>query len=308
MGDAGKGGKGLHAKVALAGGILVLVGLPLPWISAGVGPEEVSSRGIDLIAAYVPTVLAALAICALAACWWWSGRELYATYAAFAAGFLCLFLLVTVIAVESASGLIPASFLPVTLRRSSGVIAAGAGAWISLAGCALALFAASPVGSWVSDLHMGQNPTARLRLAAVFLLLVLTVAVGWLRYQPWIGSSALGEKLELSGHAAPWIGPASLLAVCLLAGAVVLFALSYFEAAGLLAAGSGWLISFLAAIAAITAESLARFRLGDLASSLSGQSVTFHATLAVWGTYLSGLLIAGVGGFLVWWQYESGGE
>jgi hypothetical protein len=307
MGGEGKG-RGLHAQVAMAGGILVLAGLPLPWISAGVGPEEVSSRGFDLIAACVPVASAALAICAFAAAWWWTGRDRYSTYTAFAAGFLCLLLLVTLIAVESASGLIPVSFLPDTMRRSAGVIAAGAGVWISLAGCALALFAASPAGSWVIRFHTGENRTPRPRLGAALLLLILTVVVGWLRYQPWIGSSVVGTRLELSGQSAPWVGPASLFAVCLLGGAVLLFALCYFEAAGLLAAGSGWLISFLAAVTAITSESLARFRLDDLAESVTGQSVTFHATPAVWGTYLFGLLIAGVGGWLVWWRYESGGD
>ncbi|HMI82075.1 MAG TPA: hypothetical protein VK480_09840, partial [Solirubrobacterales bacterium] len=113
--------------------------------------------------------------------------------------------------------------------------------------------------------------------------------------------------LGLSGQAAPWLGPASLFALILLAAALVLSALSRFQAAGLLAAGSGWLISFLAAIAIIASESVGHLRLGDFFDS-TGHSVTFHTAAAAWGTYLSGLSIAVVGGFLVCWPHHSGGE
>jgi hypothetical protein len=298
----------LHARMAVVGAVIALCGLPLPWISIGVGPEEATARGTDLLAALVPTVVAALAMLAFAAAWWSLGRVPYSSYASFAAGGLCLYLLLLLVTAESASGVIPTSFLPATLQRSSGVIAAGAGLWVSLLGAALALLAASPAGSWLTRLHSWDSDRSRMRLAAMALLFLLTVLVGWLRYQAWIGTSLLGESLDLTGQAAPWIGPASLFAVFLLFAALLLAVLSYFEIAGLLAAASGWLISFSAACAAIMAEFLARLRVGYLVDSLAGHSVTFHASIAVWATYLSGLLIAGVGALLVWWQHHWGEE
>jgi hypothetical protein len=139
--------------------------------------------------------------------------------------------------------------------------------------------------------------------------LALIAVIGWLRYQPWIESSVLGNGLNLRGQAAPWVGPASLCALWLLAGALVLSAFSYVQVGGLVAAAAGWLISFLSAIVVITAESLAELRLGDLVDEASTvQGVTFHVGPAVWATFVMGLVTAAIGGYLVCWPSQSGGE
>jgi hypothetical protein len=304
----GEGERRGAAKVALLGGLLMLAGLPLPWIASGVGPEQTPAHGFDLVAVWMPTVLAALTVLVLAGIWLGSGSDRFAIYVALGAGFLVLFGGCLLLAIESASGLIPASVLPMTLSRSTSLLVAGAGLWVTLAGSILALVAASPFSSWIVKRQSWGNRVAHRKIAATALLLALAIAVGWLRFQPWIASSLLGHDLSLSGQAAPWVGLASLWALILLVAALALAGLSYFEAAGLIAALSGWLISFLAAVTAIAADSLAQLRVEDLGESLSGQSVTFHPALAVWGTYLFGLLIAINGGILVWWQYQTRDE
>jgi hypothetical protein len=290
------------AIVALCGGGLMLAGLFLPWVSVSLGAEDPSS-GFDLLAIWIPTVLAALASVGLTLAWWWSRRERFAVYAALPAGFLCLFAISVLLGIEASGSLLPLSFLPETLRRSTGVLSAGGGLWISLAGAVAVVFATSGLGRWQFHRHSWSHGEDRRKLGILALLLAFTAFIGWLRYQPWVASSALGDDLGVSGQAAPWVGPASLFALFLLVGAFVLLVFARFQVAGLVTAGAGWLISFLAAMSVIVGESLARLRLDALLEgSAVEQGVTFHADLAAWVTYLCGILLAALGGFLVCWR------
>jgi hypothetical protein len=216
---------------------------------------------------------------------------------------------ITLAAIEASGNLIPASLLPSTVRRSAGVLGVGAGAWTTLAGAALAVAAASAPVSGRFRLLIRESAADRRRAGALLALAFLVLLVGWLRYQPWLDSAALGETLTVNGQAAPWVGPGSLFALCLLVGAFVALAFSRFQEAGLIVAGAGWLISFLAAITVVAGESLAQLGLDDLLEgSLGVESVTFHVAFAAWGTYVCGIAIATVGAFLVCCRDHSGGE
>jgi hypothetical protein len=277
----------------------MLAGLLLPWISTSL-VEDSTSRGVDLVAIWVPTVISALLSIGFAGGWWRTGSVRFSTYAALAAGFTLLLTALTLAAIEASGNLIPTSLLPSTVRRSAGVLGAGAGAWTTLAGAALVAAAASGPVRGRFQLLIRECAADRRRAGALLALVVLVVLVAWLRYQPWLDSAALGKTLTVNGQAAPWVGPGSLLALCLLVGAFVALAFSRFQEAGLIVAGAGWLISFFAAITVIAGESLAQLRLDDLLEgSLGVQTVTFHVALAAWGTYVCGIAIATVGGFLV---------
>lgn len=293
--------------LALCGGGMMLAGLPFTWISVGVGAGD-PSNGVDLLACWVPTALTAFASIGFAIAWWSTGRNEFATYLTLAAGFSVIFIAVTLVAIENAGDMVPLPFLPATMRRSSGIVAGGGGLWVSLGGSVIALLAASRVRFWEFHLASHERCGVTRGALAVALLLAMAIVVGWLRYQSWIDSSVPGHGFGLSGQAAPWVGPMSLFALFLLAGSVLLAARSHYRAAGLLAAGSGWLVTFLAAIALIASEALAQVRLGDLTNGASsGHTVTVHVALAAWGTYVSGLLIALIGAFLVCWSHQSGG-
>jgi hypothetical protein len=295
------------AILALGGGAMMLVGLPFTWISVGIGSGN-PSNGLDLFACWVPIVLTAIAVIGFAIAWWRTWRSEFANFLALAAGFSVIFTVLTLVAIENASDLIPLPFIPASTRPSSAIVAGGGGLWVSLGGSAIALLAAGRVRLW--DYHPashGRRGGVGGTLAAA-LLLTMAIVFGWLRYQSWINSSVLGHGFGLSGQAAPWVGPTSLFALFLLAGAVLLAAGSRYQAAGLLAAGSGWLVTFLAAIALIASGTLARVRIGDLTNGASaGHTATVHVALAAWGTYVSGVVIALIGAFLVCWSHQSGG-
>jgi hypothetical protein len=285
----------------------MLAGLLLPWVSVGVGDGHPYS-GVSLIACWVPTTLAAIPAIGLGIAWRYAGREQLSIYIAFAAAFLFLFMMVTLVAIESVSGVLPLSFLPSTMRRSSAMASGGIGLWASLCASAVVVIAATGAASRWLDLAWWRSPQASRKRMATASLLALTVLVAWLRYQAWVESSALGYDLSLSGQAAPWVGPASLFAVLILVVALVLAAFSRFAEAGLFAAGSGWLLTLVAAGAIIASDSLAKVRLGDLMGGGDpDHTLTFHVALAAWGTYLSGLLIAVVGAILVCWPHHSRG-
>jgi hypothetical protein len=301
--------RGVHAGVTTCGCAIILAGLFTPWLSAGVGSQSPTYRGFDLIEIVLPVVILSVSAIGLASAWWYLEAEKFSTYAGLVVGVMFGFAAVMLIIVEGTNALLPVSMLPVTLRRSSSIVSAGPGVWLALIGSVTAL--AATTGAGVQRIDLGSWTTSRDRgkLAGTLLLLALAVAFGWLRYQSWIESSALGYALDLHGQAAPWIGPASLWALCLLAAAILLVALSYVQVAGLLAACAGWLISFLAALVMIAAESLAQLRLGSLISAVgSAHDVTFHSGPAVWAAFLTGLLIAMVGGYLVTWSPQPGVE
>lgn len=301
-------GRGVHAGTAVCGGALMLAGLSMPWLSAGVGNQSPTYYGLDLLVISVPTVLFSLGTIGFACAWWRLRDERFSTYAGMAAGVMFGFAAVMLLAIEGMSALIPMSLLPVTLRRSSTILSAGPGVWSALVGSVVVL--AVTVGARVSRFDLGSwaTPRDRRKLTGISLLLALVAGLGWLRYQPWIESSVVGQGFDLPGQAAPWVGPFSLFALWLLVGAITLVSLSYVQIAGLLAAAAGWLISFLAAVVMIASESLAELRLGELIQEATAvEGITFHTAPAVWATFFMGLLAAMVGGYLVRWPSHSGG-
>jgi len=297
-----------YLQTALAGAVLMLLGLFLPWLSAGAGGETELYGGFAFPAVWVPTSLCVVLVCGFALTWWRLKDDRLQQYAALCAGFLLLYLVATLVVIESFSDLLPTSFLPaVALRRSSSLLAAGIGLWTSLAGVGVVILAAGGDRVWEAGRRAWRSSGGPEKVLAAGLLGILALVVGWLRCQPWIDSSVFGSGITLSAQAAPYVGPASLLVVALLVCSLVLAGMSLFQPAGLVAAGAGWLLTFLAAIAVIGSETLARLRLGDLISgSQAGHSVTFQATAAAWSTYATGLVIALIGGFLVCWKNQSG--
>lgn len=307
----GKGqiGRGVHAGMAVCGGALMLAGLSMPWLSAGVGGKAPTYQGLDLAVISVPTVLFSAGAIGFACAWWHLEDDRFSTCAGVAAGVMFGFAAAMLLAVEGTSALIPASLLPATLRRSSAMLSVGPGVWSALVGSVVVLAAMIGVRIKRFDLGSWATPRGRQKLVGMLLLLALIASLGWLRYQPWIESSVVGQGLDLPGQAAPWVGPISLLALWLLVGALMLVSLSCVQIAGLVAAGAGWLISFLAAVVMVASESLAELRLDDLIQEATTvQGVTFHAAPAVWETFFTGLLAALVGGHLVRRPSHSGGE
>lgn len=295
-----------YAKAVLAATVLMLAGLPMPWLSAGLG-EGGTYAGLDFAAAWVPTLLCVVASSAFALAWWRTRNDQFAQYATLAAGFLLLFLLGMMVAIELFGDMLPTSLLPLSLRRSSTLLAAGIGIWTTLAGAALAVVASSGEAAWTLGRRAWRSPGGPEKLGATAVLVIMALLIGWLRYQPWLTASVLGEGFTLSAQAAPYVGPLSLGVVCLLVCALVLASLSLFQIAGLVAAGAGWLLTFLAAISVIGSETLGHLRLGDLlGDSGTSHSVTFHPDPAAWLTYVLGLVIALIGGFLVCWRHRSG--
>src|ERR1043165_5002901 len=125
-----------YAKIMIAAGVLMLVGLPLPWLSTGIGEGARTYSGLVFPAVWITTVLCAIASTVLALAWWRSKSDRFAQYAGLAAGFLLLFLVAMLGVIEAFGDLLPTSLLPASLRRSSGVLAGGIGLWTTLAGAA----------------------------------------------------------------------------------------------------------------------------------------------------------------------------
>ncbi len=298
---------GAAAAIAILGGVTMLAGLRFTWVTVGFGGPETS--GIDHASCWVPVTLSGVTVTGCAVAWRFVGGATLGVCVAFAAGFGFIFAALTLVVVECSSELLPAGLLPATVSRSVGITVAGSGLWMVVGGSAVALAAATGVTALGVDLGAWMRRASGRQACAALGLLLLMGLLAWLRYQPWIDSAVAGHDLGLSGQAAPWVGPASLFALLPLAVAVALAATSRFEAAGLVAAATGWLVTFLAAMAVIAANTIAGLRLEEIAGAAGAgdDTITVHTALAVWGTYVLGALIAAVGAFLVFSSYRSGG-
>jgi hypothetical protein len=270
----------------------------LPWMIAGVGSGAVHYRGLQLTPLAVCESIAAAATIALALAAVVLHRPPL-TRAAMVGAIVALILCVSVIlALEIVAAAIPDSLLPATIRRNGLDLSAGIGLWAASAAAAVAALALSGWSVRSIEPRAWVSPGNRNRALALLALLSLTVLFGWLRYQAWFGASAGGAHLDLAGWASPWVGPLSLLAVWLLIGASAMALLTRTEPAGLLAAGAGWLVTFVAAVSIIAARSIGD--LSDLADGVVGQGASdFQVTLVAWSAFLVGLSAAAVGAWLV---------
>jgi hypothetical protein len=144
------------------------------------------------------------------------------------------------------------------------------------------------------------NRTNWKRLLTLLVLTTLTVLIGGLRYTSWIDAVELDHHIGVPGWTTPWLGPLSLLAVCMLFAAVIIAFLSRDRLAGLLAAAAGWLTSFLAALAVIITNTIGKLGVEiPLPQDIERYAPEFRTTPYVWITFFAGLAAAGVGAVLV---------
>ncbi len=286
------------AVAAIAGALAMAASLLWPWISVGVGGDVASYSGLDFPFVTVFCLVLSVAIVILAIAWWWRDEARIAMLIMVAALFSTLAAVALLLVSELVAGLVPVPPLLDGSEVSMDLVYPGIGLWVGLGGSATVVLAASRpfVRSLRPDLEFGLE--RRGALATVFVLLSLFVLVAWMRYEPWLVSSVLGDSLALPGSTIPFIGVATLFALALMAVALVLSMVSKTQLAGLVAAASGWLVSFAAALTVVTGQVLARFEIRGL-DFTDATTVTFHTGAAAWIAFASGMGVAAVGAFLV---------
>ena len=282
---------GRRAAIAVAGALALSASSFLPWVSVRLGGTAVTYDGFDLPVVAVLSVSVCAAMAALAVAWWLRPDDRIAMLIVSTASASLAATLVLLLAVELAGDFSPASILPVDFEGPSDVATPGPGLWVGLAASLVVLLSAGEPLLQRRYPRLRLVPTARRAAAVWFVLLSLFVLVGWSRYQPWLESSVAGGSPTLSGRAVPVVGFASLVALALLGVALVLAAIPKSQTAGLVAAGSGWLLSFAAAISLIAGETLARIEVGDVGIP-AAVAVTFNPGIAAWVAFTSGIMTA----------------
>jgi hypothetical protein len=299
---------GLAVCIAIGAVIVTIVGVTLPWLTAGLGDEAVTYSGLQLPPVALPVSIAALTTAVLAVGSVWRSPTL-APYAVLASGIGALIAAATIMVTETAALLIPTPLLPEAIQSATPVLGADAGIWLALTGsliAAVAMHGRIP-NSIVRRARLSRDEQKR--MLALFGLATLTVLIAWLRYKTWIDATLLEQHLDLPAWAAPWIGPLTLIAVWLQAGALVLAGVYSARMAGLLAALAGWLTSVLAALVVLAVSAIGKLGLEDLAPpSVDGYVTGFHTTEFVWIAFAAGLTVAGIGAFLVNFPDRPGGE
>lgn len=205
---------------------------------------------------------------------------------------------------EVAASLIPTSFLPTSIRRLTVDVYGGLGIWIA-AFASLALVVSARVDGGALGLTRSAWAAAQrlpVRWLSAFACAGVAVAVAaWARYQPWAAGTAGSEHVEVPGWSLPIIGPASLVAVLLLAASATVLAVHRNLAAALVLAVSGWALSFMAAIVLIATSTLARVEVDQyLPDPVEQYGPAIHLRWGVWLMFATGCLAAGCGSAIVY--------
>src|SRR4029079_13116707 len=112
MASSGRVNRIPYARVVSTGAAVMVGGLFLPWLATGGGSGGVTYRGLEVPPVWIPTVTCAALSSGFAVAWWrWDDRR-HQQYAALAAGFLLLYLAMTLVVIEVFSDLLPTSLLP----------------------------------------------------------------------------------------------------------------------------------------------------------------------------------------------------
>jgi hypothetical protein len=208
-------------------------------------------------------------------------------------------LLVTVlllVAVETVSAVVPRDLLPVTPRRVSFQLAAGAGLWLAAAGSVAVLVGAVP-RLRAGFVRVGVTPVA----AGGVVVGALVAGLAWARGQPWVTVTVAGNVTDLTGRALPWLGPLTMGATLGLAACLVAALLTARRSLLFAGIALAWLLTLLAGIAWVGGEALARFRV-----SFAGADARVVTDRGVWLTYVLALSAGLVA--IATWQLAVRGE
>jgi hypothetical protein len=216
-------------------------------------------------------------------------------------------------ACELMAALIPSAFLPESLRDALVDLRGSFGPWGALVGCLLVFFGLTGrnLRTYVRKFEGVFAPSQRKAAVAFAAVYLSALAVlWWVRHQPWLTVEAAGiESLPVWLSGTPFFGGVSLVAVALLVGAIVTWALGQSTAAVVLAGLGAWTFTFLAALFILAALGLAAvipddLTLRDAAQELGfplppglgeaelDEPVTVTASIGSWLAYLLGLASA----------------
>lgn len=274
---------------------LVAFSLRLTWLHTGLGDNIRRYPGSRLFVISLAVLLgsASIAVAALV-----DGLVRRRDRLPAAATFSCVMAAGTgllLLLVEAASGLIPRSFLPATVRRLTVDLGAGPGLWLAFGGsvCAALAAAAPPWSRLGLATSITGGRSSSIRIAAVLALLGSTVVYGWARYEPWVNGSAGGNTFALEGWSTPWLGPVSLIALWGLVVSVAVLVVVRVDVAALIAAGAAWLASFLGALAILSSGAIGRIRIADrLPVEVRHLSPAVGSARGAWFAFASGLVAA----------------
>lgn len=284
------------AAIAVLGALAVAAGIA-PWVrlSLPTGVEIVS--GLEAPYLWLPVALPAVILVLLGL----AGLRAFTPerrHMGLVAGAI-----VTVVAggqiamIESVAGVLPTEALPRSISRANAGIQAGAGLWLA-ASCGLMAVVAMASARVVRDIGRAVQRALRDRRPAALLAVLWLVAslplIGVLRYQPWLTVSAAGEQYSLEPWALPWVGPLSLVPMWGLGLALVLLVLGRTELGALVAAFSGWVLTFAAGVCILASNTLGDLGVQDLApAALEGLGLEVVVGWPVWAAFALGLSVAG---------------
>lgn len=271
---------GERARIALVlvCAALVAAGACLPWLAGGTGGSYASYSLLDLpvVAIAVGVAVATMVVGAALAL---AGRERALAFVAVAAIAVAMSSAAFVVVTEALATFLPERLIPVTARRLALATGAGVGAWLALLASVGATFAAwEPARRRAADALRLLGERGLPAQVAVAGLAGAVVLLTQLRQMPWIEATTGDSRLLLDGVALPWLAPLTLIAVWLIAAGVALACLGAFEFGALVAAGAGWVVNLVAALAIAATEAV---------SGVSGQGA--EPTAAIWATFWIGL-------------------
>lgn len=300
------------AGVATVCSLVAALSIWLPWARVGLGGNVTLYTGSDMpaVATLIVVLSIASAICAgcsrgRPASGWQDAAVLASICSALVTGTMLL-------VIEIMSALIsPSWFVPEPIKRLTVDVRAGVGLWVALFGCvaAIVVLRTALLEELLRALE-ARSESMRRRVAITGGALFAAVAViAWLRYEPWVGASVDGHHIGVSAWALPWAGPMSLAALGCVVAALVALSTLHFQVAALLACLGGWVLSLSAALAVISAGTLADVPFTRaIPNRYDHYSPSLGGGAAAWAAFALGLAVAGAGAALLTREIASSGR
>lgn len=234
--------------VALLCLIAVVWATFMSWVS-GVGVIEYDYIGLDfpipVAFVYLGSLVAAVA--SLRA--FRNGSRESAQLAALPAALLATYATSAIIMIEVSVAMLPDQLVPETFHRAGVGVSAGPGLWLMFLASWVCLAALISQGSGYSLRALAKPLVNNKALGTAVLAMSLAgLAFARLRYEPVVTFNAADKSFDLAIWWIPWFGPLSLFASWGILLAAVMLCCNRTEAAAVIGAICGWLVTFMAGV------------------------------------------------------------
>lgn len=288
--------------LAIVGALLLAFAIPSTWLVAIGGDRSLRAPGTEIpVLPYLASVCVVV-ILASAVIEGIVQRKSHCEVAVACGALVIVLSGLWLLALETIASAIPTGFVPVTLRRFSGDLRPGTGAWLGLIAGVLAVLGGSGVvtRTWNRARHDLTARAIKYLLVAVGIAVLVVVVAPLARYRPWVDASASGEQVSVEGWKIPWVGPFTLVLLWIAIAAIVASVITGRATPALVTIWAGVGMAMVAGLVIVLAPvATPAFVVDRLPHDVRGADPSVTAAAGAYLSWLAGVMAAAVGTLLL---------